>query len=198
MQGHCGWPTVSLWVVVVALGVAVLMLVADGSPGVAVLPLWVVIFTLQAVSGVTMGGHSATQLPPQPSHPPQHAGATIPQGLGSPCCPFAPPATPQPAGWAIPQPCVPVPTGVPCQPGHRDQRNLIFGGFFLSCVTMHASPQVLLESRGGSAPQPAPQPPLPLQGAGALFRIRLAGGSAPCTYLSPQDPRPLCHPAVDR
>ncbi|NXE09453.1 UBP43 hydrolase, partial [Lophotis ruficrista] len=36
------------------------------------------------------------------------------------------------------------------------------------------------------------------QGAGAFFRIRLAGGSAPCTYLSPQDPRPLCHPAVDR
>ncbi|KAF1642432.1 Ubiquitin carboxyl-terminal hydrolase 43, partial [Eudyptes chrysocome] len=52
--------------------------------------------------------------------------------------------------------------------------------------------------RGGSAPQPAPQPPLPLQGAGALFRIRLAGGSAPCAYLSPQDPRPLCHPAIDR
>ncbi|KAM6050972.1 ubiquitin carboxyl-terminal hydrolase 43 [Chlamydotis macqueenii] len=36
------------------------------------------------------------------------------------------------------------------------------------------------------------------QGAGAVFRIRLAGGSAPCTYLSPQDPHPLCHPAVDR
>ncbi|KAF1629145.1 Ubiquitin carboxyl-terminal hydrolase 43, partial [Eudyptes filholi] len=36
------------------------------------------------------------------------------------------------------------------------------------------------------------------QGAGALFRIRLAGGSAPCAYLSPQDPRPLCHPAIDR
>ncbi|NXY15505.1 UBP43 hydrolase, partial [Atrichornis clamosus] len=36
------------------------------------------------------------------------------------------------------------------------------------------------------------------QGLGALFRIRLAGGSAPCTYLSPQDPRPLCHPAIDR
>ncbi|XP_056362287.1 ubiquitin carboxyl-terminal hydrolase 43, partial [Oenanthe melanoleuca] len=36
------------------------------------------------------------------------------------------------------------------------------------------------------------------QGTGALFRIRLGGGSAPCTYLSPQDPRPLCHPAVDR
>ncbi|NXR54904.1 UBP43 hydrolase, partial [Hippolais icterina] len=34
------------------------------------------------------------------------------------------------------------------------------------------------------------------QGTGALFRIRLAGGS--CTYLSPQDPRPLCHPAIDR
>ncbi|NWQ98710.1 UBP43 hydrolase, partial [Burhinus bistriatus] len=36
------------------------------------------------------------------------------------------------------------------------------------------------------------------QGAGALFRIRLAGGSSPCAYLSPQDPHPLCHPAVDR
>ncbi|NXN86067.1 UBP43 hydrolase, partial [Bombycilla garrulus] len=36
------------------------------------------------------------------------------------------------------------------------------------------------------------------QGAGALFRICLAEGSAPCTYLSPQDPRPLCHPAIDR
>ncbi|NXB44474.1 UBP43 hydrolase, partial [Leucopsar rothschildi] len=36
------------------------------------------------------------------------------------------------------------------------------------------------------------------QGTGALFRIRLAGGSVPCTYLSPQDPRPLCHPAIDR
>ncbi|NWR65836.1 UBP43 hydrolase, partial [Bucorvus abyssinicus] len=37
-----------------------------------------------------------------------------------------------------------------------------------------------------------------VQGAGALFRIRLAGGTGPCAYLSPQDPRPLCHPAVDR
>ncbi|NXP53262.1 UBP43 hydrolase, partial [Heliornis fulica] len=36
------------------------------------------------------------------------------------------------------------------------------------------------------------------QGTGTLFRIRLAGGSAPCAYLSPQDPRPLCHPAIDR
>ncbi|NXH53240.1 UBP43 hydrolase, partial [Rhabdornis inornatus] len=36
------------------------------------------------------------------------------------------------------------------------------------------------------------------QGTGALFRICLAGGSAPCTYLSPQDPHPLCHPAIDR
>ncbi|KAM9258133.1 ubiquitin carboxyl-terminal hydrolase 43 [Cariama cristata] len=36
------------------------------------------------------------------------------------------------------------------------------------------------------------------QGTGTLFRIRLAGGSVPCAYLSPQDPRPLCHPAVDR
>ncbi|NXI02065.1 UBP43 hydrolase, partial [Pachycephala philippinensis] len=36
------------------------------------------------------------------------------------------------------------------------------------------------------------------QGTGALFRICLAGGAAPCTYLSPQDPHPLCHPAIDR
>ncbi|NWR80632.1 UBP43 hydrolase, partial [Centropus unirufus] len=38
----------------------------------------------------------------------------------------------------------------------------------------------------------------PLQSTGALFRIRLAGALAPCPYLSPQDPHPLCHPAVDR
>ncbi|NXX44696.1 UBP43 hydrolase, partial [Tricholaema leucomelas] len=31
-----------------------------------------------------------------------------------------------------------------------------------------------------------------------LFRIRLAEGMEPCTYLSPQDPHPLCHPAIDR
>ncbi|XP_062448105.1 ubiquitin carboxyl-terminal hydrolase 43, partial [Rhea pennata] len=36
------------------------------------------------------------------------------------------------------------------------------------------------------------------QSAGALFRIRVAGGSVACSYLSPQDARPLCHPAVDR
>ncbi|NXG32439.1 UBP43 hydrolase, partial [Dromaius novaehollandiae] len=36
------------------------------------------------------------------------------------------------------------------------------------------------------------------QGAGALFRIRVAGSSVACSYLSPQDARPLCHPAVDR
>ncbi|NWH66322.1 UBP43 hydrolase, partial [Geococcyx californianus] len=38
----------------------------------------------------------------------------------------------------------------------------------------------------------------PPQGAGSLFHIRLAGGSTPCPYLSPRDPHPLCHPAVDR
>ncbi|NWX93381.1 UBP43 hydrolase, partial [Nothoprocta pentlandii] len=37
-----------------------------------------------------------------------------------------------------------------------------------------------------------------LQGAGALFRVRVAGSSVGCSYLSPQDARPLCHPAVDR
>ncbi|KAI4879815.1 hypothetical protein NFI96_008771 [Prochilodus magdalenae] len=36
------------------------------------------------------------------------------------------------------------------------------------------------------------------QNAGVLFRIRLVGASASCSYLSPQDSRPLLHPAVDR
>ncbi|XP_072568226.1 ubiquitin carboxyl-terminal hydrolase 43a isoform X1 [Paramormyrops kingsleyae] len=31
-----------------------------------------------------------------------------------------------------------------------------------------------------------------------LFKIRVVGGSASYSYLSPQDGRPLCHPAVDR
>ena len=37
-----------------------------------------------------------------------------------------------------------------------------------------------------------------LQNAGKLFRIRVVGGSAAYSYLSPQDSRPLSHPAVDR
>lgn len=37
-----------------------------------------------------------------------------------------------------------------------------------------------------------------LQNAGKLFRIRVVGGSAAYSYLSPQDSRPLHHPAVDR
>uniref|UniRef100_A0A674J9N3 ubiquitinyl hydrolase 1 n=1 Tax=Terrapene triunguis TaxID=2587831 RepID=A0A674J9N3_9SAUR len=36
------------------------------------------------------------------------------------------------------------------------------------------------------------------QGVGDLFRVRVAGGSVACSYLSPQDGRPLYHPAVDR
>uniref|UniRef100_A0A674NU30 ubiquitinyl hydrolase 1 n=1 Tax=Takifugu rubripes TaxID=31033 RepID=A0A674NU30_TAKRU len=35
------------------------------------------------------------------------------------------------------------------------------------------------------------------QNAGKLFRIRVVGGSAAYSYLSPQDSRPLHHPAVD-
>uniref|UniRef100_A0A672QL99 ubiquitinyl hydrolase 1 n=1 Tax=Sinocyclocheilus grahami TaxID=75366 RepID=A0A672QL99_SINGR len=31
-----------------------------------------------------------------------------------------------------------------------------------------------------------------------LFRMRVVGGSASCSYLSPHDSRPLCHPNVDR
>uniref|UniRef100_A0A8K9WRW7 ubiquitinyl hydrolase 1 n=1 Tax=Oncorhynchus mykiss TaxID=8022 RepID=A0A8K9WRW7_ONCMY len=36
------------------------------------------------------------------------------------------------------------------------------------------------------------------QNAGSLFKIRVVGGSASYSYLSPQDGRPLFHPAVDR
>ncbi|XP_023268598.1 ubiquitin carboxyl-terminal hydrolase 43 [Seriola lalandi dorsalis] len=36
------------------------------------------------------------------------------------------------------------------------------------------------------------------QNAGVLFKIRMVGGSAAYSYLSPQDSRPLYHPAVDR
>ncbi|XP_029949838.1 ubiquitin carboxyl-terminal hydrolase 43a [Salarias fasciatus] len=36
------------------------------------------------------------------------------------------------------------------------------------------------------------------QNAGMLFKIRVVGGSSSYNYLSPQDSRPLCHPAVDR
>ncbi|XP_076583886.1 ubiquitin carboxyl-terminal hydrolase 43a [Chaetodon auriga] len=36
------------------------------------------------------------------------------------------------------------------------------------------------------------------QNAGVLFKIRVVGGAAAYSYLSPQDSRPLYHPAVDR
>lgn len=36
------------------------------------------------------------------------------------------------------------------------------------------------------------------QNAGVLFKIRVVGGSASYSYLSPQDSKPLFHPAVDR
>ncbi|XP_067403868.1 ubiquitin carboxyl-terminal hydrolase 43 [Emydura macquarii macquarii] len=37
-----------------------------------------------------------------------------------------------------------------------------------------------------------------VQRVGELFRVRVAGGSVAHSYLSPQDGKPLCHPAVDR
>ncbi|KYO40811.1 ubiquitin carboxyl-terminal hydrolase 43 [Alligator mississippiensis] len=37
-----------------------------------------------------------------------------------------------------------------------------------------------------------------VQSAGVLFRVRVAGGSVACSYLSTQDSRPLYHPAIDR
>ncbi|XP_012373292.1 ubiquitin carboxyl-terminal hydrolase 43 [Octodon degus] len=38
----------------------------------------------------------------------------------------------------------------------------------------------------------------PAQNLGSLFSIRVVGLSLACSYLSPQDSRPLCHWAVDR
>ncbi|XP_004684653.1 PREDICTED: ubiquitin carboxyl-terminal hydrolase 43 isoform X2 [Condylura cristata] len=38
----------------------------------------------------------------------------------------------------------------------------------------------------------------PVQNLGSLFSIRVVGLSVSCSYLSPQDSRPLCHWAVDR
>ncbi|XP_057569756.1 ubiquitin carboxyl-terminal hydrolase 43 isoform X2 [Hippopotamus amphibius kiboko] len=38
----------------------------------------------------------------------------------------------------------------------------------------------------------------PIQNPGSLFSIRVVGLSLACSYLSPQDSRPLCHWAVDR
>ncbi|XP_030063959.1 ubiquitin carboxyl-terminal hydrolase 43 [Microcaecilia unicolor] len=37
-----------------------------------------------------------------------------------------------------------------------------------------------------------------VQNVGVLFRVRVAGGTVAGSYLSPQDGRPLYHPAVDR
>ncbi|KAI1884095.1 hypothetical protein AGOR_G00222860 [Albula goreensis] len=39
---------------------------------------------------------------------------------------------------------------------------------------------------------------VPVQSTGVLFKIRVVGGSASCSYLSPQDGCPLYHSAVDR
>lgn len=136
-----------------------------------------------------------TSEPPQPNYPPHYPGALV-----SPCHPFAPPpGHTTTSGAGHPPSPRPHPHGGPLTAWPRGPKksDFIFV-LFLSPVTKHGSPWVLREGRGASAPHPAPQPPVPSQGAGALFRIRLAGGTGPCAYLSPQDPRPLCHPAVDR
>ncbi|NXI62332.1 UBP43 hydrolase, partial [Anseranas semipalmata] len=73
-------------------------------------------------------------------------------------------------------------------------------------VPRFGPPLVLRQERGASWAQLQRGVLAPLrhlmrsgaQGAGTLFRIRVAGDAAPGTYLSPQDARPLCHPAIDR
>lgn len=162
--------------------------------------LWVVALSLQVA---TVSPWAATVLPSSRSRAaPAQPHSPVPRchhpkGTGVPEPPLCPLATPQPGGQVIPQPHIPIPAGVPCHPSHGDQRNLVWGAFFVLCHKAQV-PTDDARGQGGLCPPPAPQPPLPLQGAGALFRIRLVGGSAPCAYLSPQDPRPLCHPAIDR
>ncbi|XP_040443567.1 ubiquitin carboxyl-terminal hydrolase 43 [Falco naumanni] len=120
----------------------------------------------------------------------------------------ASPGTPQPEGQRLPPAAA---RSSDCL--HRGAAGRIL---LLLCNTAGTGPQlarfgpplVLREERGVSWEQlqhsilaqlrALLRGELRAQGTGALFRIRLAGGSAPCAYLSPQDPRPLCHPAVDR
>uniref|UniRef100_A0A8C4VB71 ubiquitinyl hydrolase 1 n=1 Tax=Falco tinnunculus TaxID=100819 RepID=A0A8C4VB71_FALTI len=144
-------------------------------------------------------------------------------GQGAPLYAFQPPPARR-AGTAPPLPAspgTPQPEGQRLPPAAARSSDCLHRGaagriLLLLCNTAGTGPQlarfgpplVLREERGVSWEQlqhsilaqlrALLRGELRAQGTGALFRIRLAGGSAPCAYLSPQDPRPLCHPAVDR
>ncbi|NWX76265.1 UBP43 hydrolase, partial [Alca torda] len=139
-------------------------------------------------------------------------------GEGAPLYAFQPPPARR-AGCPCSLPASPGPAQCP-PPAARSSDCLHPGAggriLLLLCNTVGDGPRlarfgpplVLREERGVSWEQlqqsilaqlrALPQGEVRAQGTGALFRIRLAGGSAPCAYLSPQDPRPLCHPAIDR
>lgn len=203
-----GTPRVSPWVAVVALGVVVLWtLVAGGHCGWPCCPCGLLWCPLGVVFVVTTGGqwchhvwlqhhHGWPQCHPQPSCPPQPPGATIPRVLVSLCCPFAPQLQHSHGDRSSPSPTCLFPRVSPANPA-MGTKAIRFVGLILPHVPKPGSPRCCCRA-GGPCPPAAPQSPLPSQGTGALFRIRLAGGTAPCTYLSPQDPRPLCHPAIDR
>ncbi|NWX56368.1 UBP43 hydrolase, partial [Promerops cafer] len=157
--------------------------------------------------------------------PPEQVTGTAGGARGRPAgCSGSTPSLPRPAGGPRslpPPPAVPRPEGprlLPSAARSSDCLHRAPGGriLLLLCNTAGTGPQLarfgppllLREERGVSWEQLQQNILAQLrgvlrgevrpQGTGALFRIRLAGGSAPCTYLSPQDPRPLCHPAIDR
>nr|XP_047931934.1 ubiquitin carboxyl-terminal hydrolase 43 [Anser cygnoides] len=106
-----------------------------------------------------------------------------------------------------PGPPVPAPRPPPYPiPGGRPRRCPQPCPSPVPSVPRFGPPLVLWQERGASWAQLQRSLLAPLrhlmrsgaQGAGTLFRLRVAGDTAPGTYLSPQDARPLCHPAVDR
>ncbi|XP_061867172.1 ubiquitin carboxyl-terminal hydrolase 43, partial [Colius striatus] len=136
-------------------------------------------------------------------------------GQGGPLYAFQPPP---PTRRTACRPPLPPPRPRP-PPAARSSESLPRGAARLLLLLCHAAragarlarfgpPLLLREERGASwerlqrsvlAPLRALlRAELPPQGTRGLFRICLAGGSGPSTYLCPQDPHPLCHPAVDR
>lgn len=136
------------------------------------------------VAAVPPGSHgrAAPAQPPSPAPRCHH-----PTGAGVLVLPLCPPATPRPAGQVIPQPHIPVLTGVPCQPGHGDQRNLILGAFFVPC---HKAQLPLSDARGqgGLCPPTSPTAPSPLAGGGSPLPHPPGWGLSPLRLPVPAGP----------
>lgn len=217
-DGHCGWPccpcgclVVSLWVPTVSLWVVLCPVCGQWcrhggqrcpcewpwcpcgwshcpygwpvvSPWVATASLWV------AAVPPSSHGRAAPAQPPSPAPRYHH-----PRGAGVPVLSLCPPATPQPAGRVIPQPRVPVPTGVPCRPGHGDQRNLIFGAFFVLCHNARLPPGAA-GGQGGLCPPTSPTAPSPLAGRGSPLPHPPGRGLGPLRLPVPAGPPPSLPP----